>query len=295
VKKIKEHNLKGLSWWEAVNEFTDLTENEFENLFDLKPRNDEEMKEFFKEQARFLGNQINFDEDAEKDEIIYPQLNDVNWGNSMSPVRYQGSCGSCWAFATMATIEGVHAIKTKKNTPWLSTQQLVDCDKSNGGCKGGWMSKALTYLMNCGGSMLDSDYQYLAKPDSCKFDKNKAKYKVKSYSSCDSTGWFSKNNPCTKDKWRSLLQRGPVSVIVTAKGTFQNYGGGIIDTSKLTCEKLDHAVVAFAWSTQNGKGVISVRNSWGKNWGDKGNFHIYYSEHANNTCWITKMAFLPVI
>merc|ERR1711881_232958 len=63
----------------------------------------------------------------------------------VSPVQNQGSCGSCWAFATTAAVETAYAIK-HGFVPKLSEQQLVSCDTRNYGCGGGWMQYAFEYL-----------------------------------------------------------------------------------------------------------------------------------------------------
>lgn len=78
----------------------------------------------------------------------------------MNPVRNQGQCGSCWAFATVATLEGQYAILNKKKVE-LSEQQFVDCDLDNLACKGGMMSRAFLYAQRVGGVMSRSNYPYV--------------------------------------------------------------------------------------------------------------------------------------
>ena len=59
----------------------------------------------------------------------------VDWAaaNRMSPVKNQGGCGSCWAFASTTALEGTIAIRKDEPAVRLSEQQSVDCtfrDKS---------------------------------------------------------------------------------------------------------------------------------------------------------------------
>lgn len=69
----------------------------------------------------------------------------------MTPVKDQGDCGSCWAFASTGALEGAFAIKTKNLTPF-SEQQLLDCTGAYGnmGCSGGQMDSCYEYLKSYG-------------------------------------------------------------------------------------------------------------------------------------------------
>ena len=54
-----------------------------------------------------------------------------------SPVRNQGSCGSCYAFASMAMNEARLRVKTmNRNQTVFSTQDIVECAEYAQGCDG---------------------------------------------------------------------------------------------------------------------------------------------------------------
>ncbi|KAF0708797.1 hypothetical protein As57867_006194, partial [Aphanomyces stellatus] len=62
----------------------------------------------------------------------------VDWSTSKCnpPMKNQGSCGSCWAFSTVGTVEFADCLATGTLLD-LSEQQVVSCDPKNYGCNGG--------------------------------------------------------------------------------------------------------------------------------------------------------------
>ena len=52
---------------------------------------------------------------------------DHHAAGKMTPVKNQGQCGSCWAFASNTALEGSLAISSGRAPLRLSEQQLVDC------------------------------------------------------------------------------------------------------------------------------------------------------------------------
>lgn len=82
------------------------------------------------------------------------------YGFVTSPVNQQ-SCGSCYAYSIVESIEGQIFKQSGMLLP-LSAQQLVDCSTASGnlGCAGGSLRNTLKYLEKSKGLMASSTYPY---------------------------------------------------------------------------------------------------------------------------------------
>merc|ERR1712048_33197 len=217
----------------GVNQFSGMTYDEFAaQMLTATPMGDTDMPVL--------------DTMAESD----VQLTDVNW--AVTPVKDQGSCGSCWAFGTLGNVEHLHKLKTG-STVNLAEQQLVDCSKRNNGCSGGRPDWALSYLS--GKSIYTtSSYPYTARDGSCKSG---------TASGVTVSGY--KTVPKSDSGLASALGTSAVTVMVYADSTFQHYSSGILTGVSTTCS-LNHAVLATGY----GSNFWKIKNSWGTGWGEAG-------------------------
>ncbi|KAL0443908.1 UNVERIFIED_CONTAM: Senescence-specific cysteine protease SAG12 [Sesamum latifolium] len=147
----------------------------------------------------------------------------VDWRKhkAVTPIKDQGSCGSCWAFSAVAAVEGLTKIKTGKLIS-LSEQELLDCDSSadNQGCRGGYMEKAYEFIIKNHGITTEKLYPYQAKEGNCNTTKEKLK-------AAKITGYVT--IPASDEKrLQAAVAKQPVSVAIDAGGyDFQFYSSGV--------------------------------------------------------------------
>ena len=80
-------------------------------------------------------------------EFSWTNYNGKDW---TTPVKHQGSCGSCWAFAALGIYESMVKIREgiAELNPDFSEQYVLSCFPAAGSCRGGRAWEALRLLQD---------------------------------------------------------------------------------------------------------------------------------------------------
>jgi hypothetical protein len=274
VDRIAAHNAASSSWKMALNAFADLTAEEFAAThLGSNPASPGAVR------PRPPGTPFSHGN-------ITHTPDHVDWRahDAVTEVKNQAMCGSCWAFSTTGSIEGINAIKTGKLVS-LSEQELVDCDKSKDmGCGGGLMDFAFKFVVDIGGLDTERDYAYWGIDGTCDTLKEKRK--------TVSIDGFEDVPKSDEHALRQAVSQQPISVAICAS-ELQFYGSGVVDSC---CKQLDHGVLAVGYGIDdNKKPYWLVKNSWGPAWGEKGYFRLHRDiPDPDGTCGIATTASYPI-
>jgi cathepsin F len=207
-----------------------------------------------------------------------------NWQQegAVGPIKDQGSCGSCWTFSTAGNLESLNYLKNKsQGFLTLSEQQLIDCDKTNFGCAGGWPYKAIDWLANNGGLMNDKDYPLRANYSGpCQSSETKQRIQVKGYMN------ITHDEAIIKD---AVYEIGPLSILLDFTG-MMHYKSGVANP-KLCSTWPDHALVLVGYGTKD-EDYWLIKNSWGVKWGINGFLQL---KRGANKCGINLWATTAVL
>jgi C1A family cysteine protease len=209
----------------------------------------------------------------------------LDYRSYMNPVENQGSCGSCYSFATLATIEAAYAIKNGVEIN-LSKQEIVDCSTGTFGCHGGWFADTCDYILEQQGLYDSTDYQYLYETEAqtCRSINAERIGSIVSY------GRVTRGD---EEAMKIALNSfGPLFVVISVGDDFYNYESGILDIPN--CSKsTDHAVVVVGYGTEDGQDYWLIRNSWGEYWGDAG--YVKMARNKDDMCGISQYVYYPII
>lgn len=222
----------------------------------------------------------------EAKKLTLPPFYDLRDLNRLTPVKDQGTCGSCWAFATYASLESW--ILSEDAVTWdFSENNLKNCHGFNwAGCEGGNSQMSTAYLVRWDGPVDESDDPYHDWEEYCIPGLEEKKH-------VQTVLWIpDRGDPLDNDNIKqAVMEYGAVYTSMHYEDSYYNranytyyYDGGAPS---------NHAVAIVGWDDNfdknlfntppPGDGAWIVRNSWGSAWGEDGYFYISYYDSRIGT------------
>lgn len=239
----------------------------------------------------------------QKSELVLPEAYDlrtIEGGKFISPVKNQGSEGTCWAFAAYGAVESFW-LKQGKGQFDFSERHMATCHGFDLSVEdGGSAEMAAAYLARLSGAVAEANvpYTYPLETECVGW--------VKSAGYVTEARFLPGNKTASSDLalLSQVLDGKQAYNRALVKQTIIEDGGLYInmyadyerffnpsDNSYFYCgtNVINHAVLLVGWDdnklvTGNGiikpktKGAWICRNSWGKGWGEQGFFYISYED-----------------
>ena len=203
----------------------------------------------------------------------------VGGKNYVTPIRDQGSCGSCWAFASTAALESLTLIEL--DTPGmdldLSEQALLSCMGAGNCVDGGMLDDPANYLKGSG-LPLENCYPYRADDSPCGNICSGSQSFSQAYTIRDWVYAADETVPDLAILKSLLVTTGPLVVAFDVYEDFYYYEGGVYSYTYGENEG-GHAVLLVGYNDRDQ--CFIVKNSWGEDWGEEGYFRIDYSMVAD--------------
>ena len=258
----------------GVNKFSDWSSVEFRSkLLTYRASTEEEKKarpthhpiapQRFPEMVKYF--------DASVGNSSIPDSWDWREHGALTPVKNQGYCGSCWAFASVGNVESIWYL-SGNDLPILSEQQVVSCDTTDLGCSGGLMQTAFEYVMSAPVEGLVSGllYAYSSARGAtgvCNSTLASPEHRIASI-----TGYAQVSLSASEESgMRRAVLSSPYTVAINAD-SMETYISGVDCPEKCT-DDVDHAVMLVGYGTQK-KNYWLIRNTWGSDWGEEGYYRL---------------------
>ena len=205
----------------------------------------------------------------------YPATYDLRTLGKLSAVRDQKSCGSCWTFGSLASLES-----------WLLPAEARDFSEQDinlnhgfdyAACAGGNSYMAAAYLARWSGPLNETDVPYPYTAAATAFAPQKHVQQVI---------WLSpRTSSADNDNIKSFLTNYG-AVTFAFYWNSPNYNATTASYYYPSSHSSNHEVAIVGWDDNYaaanfspaapGNGAFLVRNSWGTSWGQSGYFYISY-------------------
>eukprot|EP01038_Epipyxis_sp_PR26KG_P006727 gene6727-9220_t len=278
LNRVKEHNAKNLSWKEGINKFSAMTKKEKQFYYGRSKGHAQHVLKA----GKLKGEQsVNFEM---KPVEALPVKVDWRESGIVSAVKDQGYCGSCWAFASTATIES-HVAKASGLLFDLSVQQMAMCAPNpdscggTGGCAGSTAELAFDYVTSSKGLYQEYQYSYASyygKDFACALPAvGSPVATINGFVQLPENNYTALMN--------AIASVGPVAISVDAS-SWGAYESGVFSGCNQASPDIDHAVVLVGYGQENGQKYWLVRNSWSPAWGEKGYIKLARTDADEEVC-----------
>lgn len=230
-----------------------------------------------------------------------PTAYDLRTYNRVTPVRDQGTCGACWAFGSVASLEsGLLPTEvddfSENNLKNTSGFDLAACDGGNG-------DMATAYFSRWGGPVNEADDPYSATSATSPSNLTPVKHVMDSLVIPPRNFY---NLPDADAIKQAIITYGAVATtIFVDNGAAGSYLSAYYKPATASYyynydHSINHMVTIVGWddtyaagnfaTPPPGNGAFIVKNSWGTSWGNQGYFYVSYYDTSigqNNYVYTT--------
>eukprot|EP01132_Coremiostelium_polycephalum_P008447 gene8447-10376_t len=244
----------------GINEFSDLTQPEKKSLLlgsivllKNETDSDDNDDDYSSNESGELD-QIQVQSiTSENNGVATALLTPVDWrGRAVSSVKYQGACGSCYAFSAAAAVESTLMRKGRGEID-VSEQEIIDCtygkyyaNTFNSGCGGGDTATTMRYALENGVAQ-ENQYPYVSG-----FTKVQGSCRATSGRTLLSGMTLYTVGSRDENLLANALTKSPISVTINSDNSeFYNYKGGIYSNPQCSTY-INHAVQLVGMGILNG-------------------------------------------